>query len=224
MTHDELCQAVIDSVKQADEQKIIAGFLASFSSRNLAWRSAFGSYVILKHFKPHEYRLSERYRHRCYYCGFDKNFHDVDYSDVLGKYYHHYEIEFALCEVANINQANVTNPTNDDIKIFKSIINAIDNLDKTAQLSELQKSLIGVFKSNKLERKSLLEILGYAGILLPRNQQCYKDDYLPYEFINSTQPSQHYKKEWQYPVRFWTGQDGVNQENLAYYFGKYIND
>ena len=106
--------------------------------------------------------------------------------------------------------------------ILKNLLDALRRLPASAELGELNKSLQGVLKSNKHERTILLETFGYAGILCPGDERHYSDGFVPYDFANTRQPQQYYKREWDYPVRFWTGTAGVNEELVARYFAPYL--
>src|SRR4029079_18476012 len=91
--------------------------------------------------------------------------------------------------------------------VLAGIVSGIRSLPPSAQLTELNASLIGRVKSNKLERTILLEALGYAGILPVRGHPSYADEFIPYDDAQPQQPAQFYKKDWAYPIRFWTGAD-----------------
>ena len=134
----------------------------------------------------------------------------------------HTGLNYSLFDLITFNTRNVDEPTETDSQILSTIFDSIRSLPESAQLTELNKSIQGKFKSNKHQRTIMLETFGYAGILKPESQKNYKDDFLTYEFVNSQQPSQYYKRDWDYPTRYWTGQDGIDEENLNYYFAQYL--
>lgn len=93
--------------------------------------------------------------------------------------------------------------------VLAGILDAIRALPDDAQLSDLDRALVGRVASNKLERTVLLEALGYAGILTAKGHPAYADEFITYDEAQSRQPPEPYKREWAYPVRFWSGAYGV---------------
>ncbi|MBM2614389.1 hypothetical protein JIG36_02305 [Actinoplanes sp. LDG1-06] len=98
--------------------------------------------------------------------------------------------------------------------VLEDIVDAIWSLPESAQLAELNAALIGKLKSSKLERTVLLEALGYAGALPAGGHPSYATEFVMFDEANRRMPSQFYKKEWAYPVRSWTGVDGVDPARL----------
>jgi hypothetical protein len=99
---------------------------------------------------------------------------------------------------------------------MRGVLEAIRHLPKSAQLSELNKALVGRFNSNKQERQVVLEILGYAGILKPKGWPSLFDRWVrPAE---REEPGHFFKKEWQFPASGWTGKDGINEEAVRFWF------
>jgi hypothetical protein len=225
LTHDEFCRQAIETVKQVDKDAVIAAWLGSLSTRNLPARSSFGSYVVLQHFKLHEFQKSEHFSRRCAYCGLPSEFDNSGRLERIENYpfqVQHTDLQYVVFDLATFYMRGVDAPTQTDSDLLKTVLKNIRALPVSAQLSELNKSLQGVLKSNKFERMILLETLGYAGILCPSHQKNYTDDFVTYEFANLQQPAQYYKREWSYPVRFWTGLDGVDETMVTHYFGSCV--
>lgn len=221
LTHDEYIKKALDVIQKTDLQKTTSAFLASLSTKNLLWRAGLPSFIVLQHLKKHEFESSKVFHPtNCHYCGLNKTQNEL----ILDKfeYLHCDYINQSVSYLESFIQLNIPNPTPDDIIIFKNIIRAIKSLPKNAQLTQLEKSIQGQFKSNKFQRISLLYTLGYMGILLPQNTKCYHDKFLTYDFIHDEQSPHFYKNDWKYPVRFWTGIDGVNDELLYFYFKNYL--
>jgi hypothetical protein len=225
LTHDEFCKQAIETVKQVDKDAVIAAWIGSLSTRNLQARSAFGSYVVLQHFKLHDFQKSEYFSRGCAYCGLPSEFGSSERLKRIENYpfqVQHTDLKYAVFDIATFHQRDVNAPKKTNIDCLKTILDNVRALPHTAQLSELNKSLQGVLKSNKYERMILLETLGYAGILCPDDQKHYTDNFVSYEFANLQQPAAYFKREWSYPVRFWTGADGVNEALVDDYFGAFI--
>jgi hypothetical protein len=209
--HDELCDQLLEASARLDTEAVTAGFVNSLVTRHIPARVTFASVVILQNFKPHEFRPSAYFSSGCAYCGASE--HDLENrSDGL-------QIGHTDITLEALSHHNPDPPSEDAVASLRKMLEALRSLPKTAQLSELNRSLQGVVKSNKYERMYLLEILGYAGILCPQDQQHYTSGFVTYDEANIRQPAQYFKREWDYPVRFWTGADGVNETMVTHYFG-----
>ncbi len=42
------------------------------------------------------------------------------------------------------------------------------------------------------------------------------------EIVATAIAKEFFKREWAYPIRFWTGQDSVNEKLVNYYFGDFL--
>jgi hypothetical protein len=209
--HDELCQQLLEAFAQLDAEAVTAGFVNSLVTRHIPARLTFASAVILQNFKRHEFRASAYFSSGCRYCGASEHANE-HCSDGLQIGHTFISLETLTCD-------QITNPPSEEaVDCLKKLFSALRSLPKTAQLGELNQSLQGIVKSNKYERMYLLEILGYAGILCPKDQLHYSSGFVTYDEANIRQPIQHAKREWDYPVRFWTGKDGVNEAMIAHYF------
>lgn len=224
--HDEIVNAGIEIVSWIKLEDVVSAFIGSLSTKNLPARSAFGSYVVLSNLENHGYVASERFSGGdCRYCGLRETSKAPISEDAILKYpfqVQHTNLRYSVFDLMTFSSREVDEPTKTDNQILSSIIDSIRSLPESAQLTELNKSIQGKFKSNKHQRTIMLETFGYAGILDSKGQKNFKETFLSYDFVNWEQPSEFHKREWAYPVRFWTGHDGINEENLDYYFGKYL--
>jgi hypothetical protein len=87
------------------------------------------------------------------------------------------------------------------------------SLDATP--SQLEKKLPPIFRSNTNERRALIGILGYRGIL----KDPWKPDFFA-SFPNfyARKETPWVKNDWPYPVRWWRGSFGVAEKTVAYWF------
>lgn len=225
-THETLSRQAVASLAAVDRHAVMAAFVASLSSRNLPARSAFGSYVVLQHFAHHDYRASQAFSSgNCAHCGLPQETDTLETDARVSGYpfqVQHTDISYAAHDLATFNDRRVDVPSDEDRKRLAAIFHALSSLPATAQLGELNRSLQGILKSNKRERMILLETFGYAGILCPPDQRHYSDDFVSYDFANLNQPQPFYKREWAYPVRFWTGADGVSADWFRHYFSAFL--
>jgi hypothetical protein len=225
-THETLCRQATQALAEVDLQAVTAAFVASLSARDLPARSAFGSYVVLQHFALHDFVPFPSFAaENCAYCGFPRQTTNVETDQRVQCYpfqVQHTNLQYAAYDLATFKNRRVGIPSSEDRKRLQALFQAIGALPATAQLPELRKSLQGIIQSNKYERMILLETLGYAGILCPQDQQNYSASFVAYDFANRTQPPQFSKREWAYPVRFWTGADGMNENWLQHYFRSFL--
>lgn len=225
-THLELVTQAAQAVANTDPDAITQAFVGSLSTRNLPARSAFGSYVVLQNFVAHEFRSSEQLsKLGCFYCGLSQETKRVETDERVLNYpfqAHHTSIQYSAYDLSSFERRHVDKPGAKDLQMLGDIFASLRSLPAEAQLADLIKSLQGKLPGNKLERMKLLETFGYAGILCPRDQDHYSDGFVTSDDANSRQPAEFYKREWAYPVRFWTGKDGVDEDLVTKYFGKYL--
>jgi len=225
-THDEIVNRAVAAVKQADKSAIVRAFVGSLSTRNLPARSAFGSYMVLQMFEAHPYAKSREFSDdECWYCSLRKSSNFAETSKRVRDYpfqVQHSRVNYSCFDLETFANRKVDEPTAEDRQILRDLLDAIRALPVTAQLTELGKCLSPVLKSNKHERMILLETLGYAGILLPKGKLHYGKQFVSYDAAESDQPSEYFKREWAYPVRFWTGADGLNEKVVKSIFGKHL--
>lgn len=220
-SHDEIVERAVVARRCADGGAIIRAFVGSLSTRNLPARSGFGSYVVLQAFKAHPFQNSQIFSDEsCAICGLRRTNPPVT-EEKVSKYpfqVQHTNIGYATLDLETFSRRIVDEPTQDSIDRLVCLLNNVRSLPAEAQLSQLRDSIAGAVKSNKFERMILLETFGYAGILCPESKQHYGKDFVNWEEANSDQPEQFYKREWAYPVRFWSGRDGVNEVLATTYF------
>ena len=93
----------------------------------------------------------------------------------------------------------------------------ICNLSSEAHLSDLEKALKSVFPSNSSERRTLIDILGFCGIL-------ETDDHLgflkKYTRLDCREIPPVSKTDWEYPVMWWRGKFKINNNNYREIFNR----
>lgn len=219
MDHDEAVRQAIEIVEATDESAVVAAWVGSLSSRDLAARAAFGSYVVLRHLPEHAHTPRRTGGPLCGVC----SLRDTDVSlwtetKLAERNYQFYPavVDFALSILANFPHRTGKPAAEDDDRLWR-LLGAIRALPPTALLADLDRAVQQTVPSNKRERTWLLETLGYAGILCPADQTSYADEFVPADDADSRYPER--KSDWAYPIRFWTGTDGVNEAMVTRYFG-----
>lgn len=102
------------------------------------------------------------------------------------------------------------------MELLRNALSAIRKLPDEAQLSELVKAIQGIFKGSKMDRQHVLETFGYCDILKPKSQPPFLGKYN--RLGSCPLPNNNYKKEWRYPVCWWSGEDGLNEEAVSFWF------
>ena len=215
MHHDEAVRAAVAVAARTDVAAVAAAWVSSLTTRDLAARSAFGSHVVLQHLPEHDFTPSAAFHpSSCGVCGLG----ETVTPETLTYPLRHTAVTDAAADLTAFAAREVPRPAREDVDRLHDVLDGIRALAATAQLGDLHRALQGRLRSNKNERMFLLETLGFAGILCPADQQHYSNGFVTYDHANSAQPPQHSKREWSYPVRWWTGADGVDDELVKRYF------
>lgn len=219
LSHDEIVDWLKRSFSNVQLENVSNAFLMSLSTRRLELRSALGSFAVAKNFPQHKI-VGEK---RCEICGVYDSTKATEDLNVLNferfKWggVRHDSAEYIAFDLERFSEIEQEKPYEQDISLLKQILEVADNLPPDAKNRDLEKALAKILKSNKAERETLIQILGYCGILQPKNKPSYFDS-----FVNDTDrelPPAH-KIDWSYPVCWWRGSDGVNKEAIAYYFSQ----
>lgn len=230
-THDEVMEWIKSAHKAIKLRDVINAFVASFSTRRLDYRSALGSFVFAQHFPIHMLKSSPNSVFpsgavNCHLCGFTEPNNPVQLDlNVMNFERHkwggvrHDQPVYAALDLELFNKLPPAEPTYEDWQIMNAIIDLCASLPSAATPNDLEKALSGVFKSNKAERCSVIEILNLAGVLQPKEHSGYLKTFRP---ENERAYTNHSKNDWGYPARWWCGADGVNAEAINYYFGSNV--
>jgi hypothetical protein len=221
LDHDELIAWVLEARQETKALAVSDVFIASLGSGRQDTRSALGSYAHVLHLKRHRFEKDED-SDGCAHCGVGKTNNTIDLSArnfrrlKWAGNVEQGDLEYVGVDLHQFVKLAPVAPSEGDIHIMRRVLEAIRDLPKSAQLSDLNKALVGLFKSTKQERQVVLEILGYAGILKPKGWPSFFDAWVrPSE---RKEPGHFYKKEWQFPTSGWTGKDGINEEAVSFWF------
>ncbi len=216
LSHDEIVDWVIKVVKNITPLRVSNAFLCSLNSRRLNLRSALGSYAIARHLLKHKFSGENI----CNICGEYRNLREEDLSILNFERLkwggvRHLSPVYVAFDLEQFTQIQEPEPTLEDFERFNHIIKTAQSLDNNARPRDLEKSLSKIISSNESERTTLLEILGYCGILQPQNQKSFFESFVNY---NEREDRPVSKIDWTYPISWWKGSDGVNTDALSYYF------
>jgi len=221
MSHVQIVDRVKSILKNTDRRRVSDAFISSLSTRRLDWRSALGSYAIARNFPQHKFSGN----HSCDVCGeilkprHAEDLSVLNFERLKWGGVRHLSPKYIAFDLEQFSLADITEPTPEDLKIFKAIIETARSLDGRARPGDLEKAISRILDSNEAERRVLIEILGYCGILQPQKQKGFLDAFVKY---NEREHRPVNKIDWSYPVSWWLGVDGVNENALAYFFPRSI--
>ena len=167
------------------------GFLSSLSARRLDWRSSLASYAIAQKIPSHQYTpvisgtsyTDGKPTAHSYTCGIcrdsqygirgSESYNEMDinvfnFERIKWGGVRHGDILYTYFDLSQFINADIPEPTSDDIACFRAILTIIETSEPNDYPSALEKRLASVIKSSKAERQILIEILASLGILTPR--------------------------------------------------------
>jgi hypothetical protein len=220
LSHDESVLWALRSRDQVSKSQVVSGFIASLTSRRLDWRSALGSYAVSLNLPFHSFTKNGA-RFWCPICaGHDSgdraedlnvlNFERFKWGGVrhTNPVYIGFDLEQFLLDLP-------VQPSDADVKLLKKMLGVAGAMPRKAKLSDLAKQLTGIVSSNLSERRALIEILGYCGILQDPSKPSFLDGFPPH----SSRPEVPWRKnDWSYPVQWWNGSCGVNNDAVTFWF------
>jgi hypothetical protein len=102
-------------------------------------------------------------------------------------------------------------PSSEDWAVLQRILTIAATQDPRARPDHLERAIGKVLPSNRHERRVLLQILGFAGILRPRDAEPMFDRFVPFAQRRS-------ETELAYPFAAWRGADGVDRDAVCFWF------
>lgn len=175
--------------------------------------------MLLRHFPEHSFEPSTLFHPSgCAVCGLGVEVTAVSEERLAdaGFRYLIATVDWAAADLAGARaRVDAKLPADVGRATLDAVLDAIAALPAEAQLTQLNAALVGKLKSDKYERMRLLEQLGCAGILPAAGHPNYATEWVRWEDAQSRQPRERNKREWAYPVRFWTGTDGVDRQAVS---------
>lgn len=216
--HAEALEWLSHGIHSIDRRKVVDAFLASLSTRRLDWRSALGSFAVFQHLESHEPEVQGGY---CGICGHYPNSGEQDFNVLNFERFkwggvRHDHVVYAAMDLGLFAKETVPAPTEQDIAIFRNLVQAIRLAPPETSSAKLQTLLSTAFRSNKDERDRLIGILGFCGILATPDHPGFSEKFIPYN--RRDVPSRRFV-DMAYPACWWQTDVGINQSQLEAYFG-----
>lgn len=221
LTHDERVDWALRSRSRLSKAQVADAFLASLTSRRLDWRSGLGSFAVSLNLPAHTWSASGGSRLWCPICG-SSNRNDVpedlnvlSFERLKWGGVRHTDPLYIGFDLAQFSRGASVGPTGADLTLMRQVLSAARSLSQEARLSDLVKALAGIVPSNPSERRTLIGILGFCGILQDRSKPGFLDGF-PHSSIRQEVPWT--KNDWPYPVQWWNGACGVSEEAVGFWF------
>lgn len=220
LDHETLNARTIATRDALDRREVATAFVQSLTTRRLDQRSILGSFASALHLMPHAF-TAEKADEACRVCGAcQKERIDFNHATFRRLMWAGNVLQgmpnYVLCDLVAFDAAP-RDPQKPDKKLLNSLFNAIRELPPQAGLSDLEKSIAGLFPANKRERTVVLEILGLCGILKPKDFPSKHVQWI--DHADYPIPTHFFRREWRTPVNCWTGADGVDEAAVAFWFG-----
>jgi len=216
LTHNEVVRRAIAIRDTLTPRQVANGFLASLSSRRLELRSALGSYAVLRHLPAHE-----SFEKQCQTCGMYNSDVPEDLNVLSFERFkwggvRHAHPEYALFDLEQFAALPCPDPSTEDKRLFRELINVIELVPQDATATTLSKHFsVAGFKSSKAERDVFIEILGMCSVLQTAAHPGFSANWISY--CDRELPSRRFV-DMAYPACWWRRSDGVNPDALKLYF------
>ena len=219
MSHDQVLTWLFKEQETVVKKEVVANFLTGVERNQAYLRAALSAYACATHLPQHAFTAQDQLN--CQVCSFFKE-REVNFialnrvrfligAALFGSPSH---IAFQLQEHS---AGPKERPGNLDLMV--SILDLIRNVPavtKPKDLLKLLRKLPGI-KMSEEEGRGFLDLLGHCGIL-----QTPEHPGLLYRYTNlGLAPRSARSSDWSYPMDFWRGEHGLNQDALDYWFSDY---
>ena len=219
MLHDQAIKAATNAVSAVSRDAVVAAFLASLSSRRLDLRSALGTYAAGHHMKPHRFENNGSML-ACAYCGdydlprpVDLNI--LNFERIKWGGTRHDQPSYIAFDLQTFETIPTVTPTDEDVRILRLILDIAGSMPAKARPNHLDKALAKIFPSNSAERRTLIAILGFAGVFVDPGRPNFRTQFVP---IERRERTPWHTVDWSYPAMWWMGSHGVNQSAVNEWF------
>ncbi len=227
VSHDQTLINLQKLCGEISPEQVGNAFLASLSARELALRSALGSFAVGRHQKPHKFEWHPSRGSCCRYCSFyleEEKGHPADlnvlnFERLKWGGVRHNHAAYEVFDLEQFLKLPTAKPTEADVIILKKIFLAIRQLEPSCHAGHFEKAISGIFPSSRNERCQMIEILSLAGVIAyPGYRNYFDNGQVPHE-------KDRFKDigYWKSPTTYWRARDGINLNGIAEYFPAYLS-
>ncbi|WP_144630728.1 hypothetical protein [Bordetella genomosp. 13] len=221
LTHDEALQWLLTERDKADKSQVVANFLVGVERNHAYLRAALSAYACTTHMPPHPFTEVHPQQYSCNVCAFSRT-NEVSFIGLNAFRFGcgavmSGDVAQSAFLLQEHNASTKLRPGSLDLML--KILDLIRNVPAETKPKDLLKRLrkLPGVKMDEEEGRFFLGLLGHCGIL-----QTAKHPAPFYEYINlGLAPGSSRSSDWEYPVDFWRGSDGVDADAMAYWFGEY---
>lgn len=220
--HDTRVETALRARSKVSKTRVSDAFLASLSSRRLDWRSALGSLAVSLNLPLHR-ELHNPASFCCSICGsfgaadMPEDVNILNFERFKWGGVRHTDPLYIGFDLDLFSREPHIEPTSADVRLLKETLHTAASMPRGSRLADLVKMLAKMLPSNAQERRILIGILGYCGILRDPAKPGFLEDF-PAHSSRAEVPWT--KNDWPYPVQWWTGSHGVSEEAVGFWFPK----
>jgi hypothetical protein len=223
LSHNDAIQRVVELRALIHPQQVGAAFIASLSGKQLAHRSALGSYSIALNMPAHSFSTRPGWNSfSCSICGAYEHKGEQDLN-VLNFERHkwggvrHTDPYYIAFDLDRLISEPSDPPSDSDWGVLNEIFEAVANLQISAKRSDLLRAVKDIVSGNESSRLVLLGILGFAGVIRIPSHSSFLKTFT----CHVDRPETPWTKDdWPYPIRWWRGGDGIDREAVEFWFGR----
>ncbi|WP_314588335.1 hypothetical protein [Paenibacillus terrigena] len=219
ITHDEIVKRVHELHQVITKERVAAAFLHSLSTKKVYLRSALSSWALTSCLPLHTYGQRSSGGQITAVAG-DCNFHRLmsdweyvnndlnvlNFERVKWRGIRLNALLYCWLDLELFSKEESIESTAEDAAILSKMLEVIQDCADNESARMLEKRWKEVIPSSKGERDVMMEIWGYAGLLVPRETP-RKHRGVGHDFN---------------AVAEWQGDDGYSQEALKFYFGAFL--
>jgi hypothetical protein len=219
-SHDQMVDWAVSSRARASKAQVANAFLSSLTSRRLDWRSALGSFAVSLNLSFHHWSKRSSSEFQCAVCGAYESNEKRDLNVLNFERFkwggvRHTDPLYIGFDLDQSSREEPPQPTSADRSAMRAILDTARSMPPNAKLSDLTAALSKVFLSNASERRTLIGILGYSGILRVPSKPGFISEF---PSIAHRPIVPWAKNDWPYPVQWWNGSCGVSNQATDFWF------
>lgn len=223
MRHDQTLKRLFFLRSQLDPGRVGRAFAASLSNKRVEWRSALGTFAVARHLPDHSFRSKWLWRttQKCSLCGALDDRRPQDMNILSFERFRwggarHDDPVYMVFDLERFLAEEHPEPTVEDRALLAGVLDAAAGLPPPGKLAGLVDAVTPIVPGNRDQRRAVVSMLGYAGILAPVG---YPSHFLSFVPFSGRAETPWYKDDWPYPVCWWRGEAGLNLEAVELWFG-----